>query len=200
MTKIMLATALGLFFGFALHRVGATSPQHIINMLRLKDLRLMKTILFAIGLSSVVLFLGLALGFIDVSHISVKSAYVGVLIGGGLLGAGFAIAGLCPGTSLAAAATGRKDAMVFILGGFVGAFAYMLSFDFISQTFLMDKIAGGKVTLAVTGSAKYQALITSVSGTALAIGLGLALMAFAWWLPEETSSKNKTDHKMVPAE
>ena len=200
MTTILLAIVLGLFFGFALHRVGATSPQHIINMLALKDLRLMKTILFAIGLSSVVLFLGLALGLINVGHISVKSAYVGVLIGGAIFGTGFAIGGLCPGTSLTAVATGRKDAMFFVLGGLVGAFAYMLSFDFISQTFLMDKIAGGKVTLAVTGSAKYDALLTSVSGTAVAIAIGVALMAFAWWLPEDPFSKDKTHHNMVPAE
>ena len=45
---VVLAIILGMFFGFALQRVGATNPQNIINMLRLKDLHLMKAIFFAI--------------------------------------------------------------------------------------------------------------------------------------------------------
>jgi len=36
--NIVLAIILGIFFGFTLQRVGATNPQNIINMLRLKDL------------------------------------------------------------------------------------------------------------------------------------------------------------------
>jgi hypothetical protein len=45
-------------------------------------------------------------------------------LGGLLLGAGFLIGGYCPGTSMAAIATGRKDELVFALGMLGGVFAY----------------------------------------------------------------------------
>lgn len=94
--NIILAIILGIFFGFTLQRVGANTPQNIINMLRLKDLHLMKAIFLAIGISSTLLFLLLAFGIIDRGHLSVKSSYIGVIVGGAVLGLGFAIAGNAP--------------------------------------------------------------------------------------------------------
>ncbi len=181
---IFLAILLGIFFGFALQRVGATNPQNIINMLRLKDLHLMKAIFFAIGISSTLLFILMAAGIIDSSHLSVKSSYVGVIVGGALLGLGFAVAGYCPGTGLTALADGRKDALFFVGGGFIGALIYTLVYGSIKSTWLFDKIAGGKVMLA-TGSDKFSALLPMVPGTFLAAGIGIVLMIIAWKLPDK---------------
>lgn len=187
---LFLAIILGLLFGFALNRAGATNPQNIINMLRLNDLHLMKAILFAIGLSSVALFGGLALGFIDPSNLSVKSAYVGVIIGGALLGIGFAIAGYCPGTGLAAIATGRKDALLFVLGGLLGAFAYTLSYGYIvDHTSLLDTIGGGSVMLAQTDNEKYPSLLPSINGTLIGVGMGLVFIVIAFLLPRKLLGK-----------
>ena len=105
MTLLILAIVIGGAFGFVLDRVGATNPGLIIRMLNLSNMHLMKTILLAIGLSSVLMFAGLLAGLIDVGHMDVKTAYVGVFVGGLLLGAGFAVSGFCPGTGLTAAAT-----------------------------------------------------------------------------------------------
>ena len=80
--SILLAVIIGAFFGFVLHRVGATNPQIIINMLRLRDFHLMKVILFAIGISSALLFAGMSIGLVSPENLSVKSSYWGVLIGG----------------------------------------------------------------------------------------------------------------------
>jgi uncharacterized protein len=181
---IFLAIILGVFFGFALQRVGATNPQNIINMLRLTDLHLMKTIFFAIGISSTLLFLLMTVGVIDVGHLSVKSSYIGVIVGGALLGLGFAVSGYCPGTSLTALADGRKDALFFVGGGLLGALIYTMVYGSIKGSWLFDKIAGGKVMLA-TGSDKFQALLPIIPGTLLAVTIGVTFMLIAWKLPDK---------------
>ena len=181
--NIILAIILGFFFGFALQRVGATNPQNIINMLRLKDLHLMKAIFFGIGISSALLFLFMTMGIIDAGHLSVKSSYYGVVVGGVLLGLGFAVAGYCPGTALSAFSEGRKDALFFVFGGLLGALLYTLVYGSIKGTWLFDKIAGGKVMLA-TGSDKFEPLLPMIPGTVLAVVIGVIFMLIAWKLPK----------------
>jgi hypothetical protein len=183
--NILLAIILGMFFGFALQRVGANNPQNIINMLRLKDLHLMKAIFFAIGISSTLLFLLMAFGIISSGHLSVKSSYLGVIIGGALLGLGFAISGYCPGTSLTALADRRKDALFFVGGGLLGALLYTLAYGSIKDTWLFTQVAGGKVMLA-TGSDTFEALLPMIPGTLLAAAIGIAFMLIAWKLPDRT--------------
>lgn len=189
MTSIILAIVIGGAFGFVLDRVGATNPGFIIRMLNLSNLHLMKTIMLAIGLSSVLLFAGLLAGLIDIGHMDVKTAYVGVFVGGLLLGAGFAVSGFCPGTGLTAAATGRKDAMVFVLGGLAGAGAYMGSYAWISTTGLLEKVAGGNSTLGAISGAEGPALFPSVPGEWAGILIGIAFIAIAAALPVRLLSR-----------
>lgn len=188
--ELFLAITLGTLFGFALNRAGATNPENIINMLRLTDLRLMKAILFAIGLSSILLFVGLQLGLVPPAHLSVKSAYIGVAVGGALLGIGFAISGYCPGTSLSAAATGRRDALFFVIGGFLGAFAYTLAYGWLNEhTALFQNVTGGAMTLAQTGNEKYPALLQDINGTIIGLPLGILFIAIAKILPASIRHK-----------
>jgi uncharacterized membrane protein YedE/YeeE len=184
---IILAIVLGCLFGFALHRVGASNPQNIINMLRLTDLHLMKVILFAIAISSAILFAGLAIGFIEPSHLDVKTMYWGVIAGGVILGIGWALAGYCPGTGVAALGDGRKDAIFFIIGGLVGAFLYMVVYSQLKGSVLLEKILGGNAMLASSPNEKFDAVITGVPGIVVALVIALLLGVIAWKLPEKSS-------------
>lgn len=184
MTMIILAIVIGAAFGFTLDRVGATNPGLIIRMLNFTNTHLMKAILLGIGTASVLMFGGLLLGFVDPGHLSVKTAYMGVFVGGILLGIGFAIAGYCPGTGLTAAATGRIDAWIFILGGLVGAGVYMLTYGSVKTTGLLDKIAGGKTTLGPITGTTYPYLLDAVSGEWIGLALGLVLILVAAVLPK----------------
>lgn len=183
MDIIFLAIVVGGAFGFVLDRIGATNPDYIIGMLRLTRLHLMKTILLGIGVSSLLMFGGLMAGLIEPGHLSVKSTYIGVFIGGIMLGLGFALAGYCPGTGLAAAATGRRDALLFVLGGLVGAAAYMAAYSGVKATGILDAIAGGKATLGTIEGTSYPGL-TSLSGETIGLVLGVLFIVIAFALPE----------------
>ncbi len=181
--SLILAIVIGAAFGAVLDRVGATSPNWIGKMLALTNLNLMKTILLAIGTGSVLMFAGQMAGLVDVGHMSVKAAYAGVFIGGLMLGTGWAAGGYCPGTGVCAAASGRKDAWVFIAGGLLGAAAYMATYPAWKASGMLDSIAGGKVTLGTVPGAKYDGLM-AMSGDVLGIILGAAFIVIAIILPE----------------
>lgn len=199
MTSIILAIVIGAAFGFTLDRIGATNPNWIWRMLSLKNLHLMKTILLAIGTGSVLMFGGQMLGLVDVGHMSVKAAYAGVFIGGLLLGAGWAASGFCPGTGVAAAATGRKDALFFIAGGLLGAAAYMVSYPWWKANGLLDDVFGGKVTLGAVPGSGYEG-VTGLPGDVLGIVLGLAFIAVAFVLPDRLVGEGRQAGESVPAE
>ncbi|WP_424941924.1 DUF6691 family protein [Aliiroseovarius crassostreae] len=181
--QIVLALVIGALFGFVLDRIGATNPSVLIRMLSLRSLGLMKAILLAIGVGSILMFGGQMTGLVDVGHMSVKTAYVGVFVGGLLLGAGWALSGFCPGTGVCAAATGRKDALFFILGGLMGAAAYMMTYPTVKASGLLDSIAGGKVTLGTVPGAKYDGL-TALPGDVLGLGLGVLFVVIAFVVPD----------------
>ena len=187
MKQILLAILVGGSFGFILHKVGATNPNKIVGFLRLTDLHLAKVILFAIGFSSLLLFILMALGVIPEAHISVKSSYIGVIVGGAIFGIGFGLGGYCPGTTLAALGAGRKDSIFMILGGLVGAWVYVLAYGWLleNMSWLFDKIAGGKVSVAMTGNDSYPVLIDGISGVIVAGIIAILFMGGAALLPNQ---------------
>lgn len=190
MTSIVLAIVIGAAFGAVLDRVGATNPNWIGGMLTLRRLHLMKTILLAIGVGSILMFGGQMLGLVDVAHMSVKAAYIGVFIGGLMLGVGWAASGYCPGTGVCAAATGRKDALFFIAGGLLGAAAYMATYPFWKASGLLDDLAGGKVTLGTVPGSPYAGLM-GISGDVLGIAIGAVLVLVAFVLPDNIVGGDK---------
>ena len=180
--EILLAIILGGLFGFALYRTGASHPKKLVSMLQMKDISLMKTILFAIGLSSVLLFAANALGIFDPSHFSVKATNLGVLIGGLIFGVGFGWIGSCPGTCVAASGgDGIKRALVTVFGGLVGAFAFSMTYGAWNAVGLFRRMDYGKMTLFQV-SDQYPALF-EIGFTGLLV-TGVIFMALALALPE----------------
>lgn len=184
MEKI-LAIFLGGFFGFALYYVGATNSEKLLNMLRLKDLSLMKTIVFAIGFSSLLLAMASLVGIFDISHLDVKTTHLGVVIGGLIFGIGFGWAGTCPGTCVADSSSGGfKKAMSVIIGGLIGAFVYSISYGTFKRLGLFDSMNLGQLTL-FNLSDKFPSVLQVGYGGLLI--MGLLLMGVAILLPVHLS-------------
>jgi len=86
------------------------------------------------------------IGWLDLSLVYLVPTYLGPQVLGGLvLGVGFVVGGYCPGTSLAALATGRIDGIVYALGLFAGTFVYAEVYPWIKG--FVNSGAMGQVTL-----------------------------------------------------
>ena len=181
--NILLAIILGILFGFVLQRIGAADPEKIIGMLRLTDLHLMKAIFAGIGISSALLFIGLMTGLVDAGHLSIKTMYWGVIIGGMLLGFGWAVAGFCPGTGIVAAGSGRKDGLFFVLGGLLGADLFTKFYSLIENTWLFEKAWGGQITLVENGTT--SSLLEFSNNQIVAVIIGLVFITIAYFLPKK---------------
>lgn len=178
---MILAILLGGLFGFALYKVGATQMNLVKSMLSLRNLTLMKIILFAIGLASVWIAIFYWLGWFDVSHLSIKGMHLGVIIGGLIFGLGFGAVGTCPGTCVAGIMTGGfKKAISAILGGLLGAFLFSMSYSWFVDQGLFEVFNLGKLTLFHL-SDQYPSVF-EIGYVGLAV-MGMIFMAVATILP-----------------
>lgn len=122
---LAVALVLGLGFGFALERAGFGSARKLTAVFYLYDMAVVKVMFTAIVTAMAGLFALSAVGVLDLAELYVEpTALAAQVLGGLIFGAGFIIGGYCPGTSIAAVATGRKDGVAFALGMLAGVLAY----------------------------------------------------------------------------
>lgn len=117
--------AIGFAFGYTLEMAGFGDSRKLAAQFYFKELTVFKVMFTAIAVAMTLLFGAAGLGLLELGSVWVNPTYLdsGVL-GGLIMGVGFIVGGFCPTTSLASASTGRIDGMLFMLGGFVGAFLF----------------------------------------------------------------------------
>lgn len=122
-TKLALGLVTGLVFGFLLQKGRATKYEVIVGQFRLRDWTVVKIMGTAVVVGSVGVA---ALAQAGMTTLSVKPMLVGGVVAGAVLfGAGVAILGYCPGTSVAAAGEGHRDAMAGVAGMLAGALVFV---------------------------------------------------------------------------
>lgn len=119
-----MALVLGFGFGYCLERAGFGSARKLVSQFYLNDLAVFKVMFTAIVTAMVGIYVLGTIGFLDRSQLTLVPTNLWPdIVGGLVLGAGFVIGGYCPGTSIVGAATGRIDALVYVLGVAAGTFA-----------------------------------------------------------------------------
>jgi len=118
---LAVAVPIGFAFGWALERAGLGSAPKLAGQFALTDLTVFKVMFSALITAMLGAFWLARLGALDLARVDVPDTFlVPQLVGGLIFGAGFSLCGLCPGTSCVAAATGRGDGAVVMLGMFTG--------------------------------------------------------------------------------
>ena len=129
---LVVAVLLGFAFGFVLERAGFGRADKLAAQFYFHDMTVFKVMFTAI----VTAMLGVTylswIGFLDLSLVYLVPTYwVAQVVGGLLLGVGFVVGGYCPGTSIAATATGKIDGLVFVLGFAAGTLGFALAFPLV---------------------------------------------------------------------
>jgi hypothetical protein len=123
--SLVVAFAIGIGFGFFLERAGFGSARKLAAQFYLTDMRVFKVMFSAIVTAMLGVFYLAWAGLLDLSLVYLTPTYlVPQIVGGLVLGFGFVIGGYCPGTSLVALATGKLDAILFVLGVLAGTLAF----------------------------------------------------------------------------
>lgn len=115
----------GFLFGYVLENAGFGSPDKLTAQFRLTDWSVFKVMFTAIVVAAAGLYGLRVTGLMPPDAIYVPGALLGAAAAGGaLVGAGFAVGGYCPGTSVVGVFSGRIDALVFAAGLLLGTFAF----------------------------------------------------------------------------
>lgn len=142
--RLVLGLVTGIAFGVLLQKGRVAKHGVIVGQLVLRDFTVLKIMLTAIAVGAIGYWSLVAIG---ATHAEVKPAQIGgVILGALLFGSGLAVLGYCPGTTVAAAGEGRRDAVAGLLGMVSGAFTFVLGFPVLgdAQKAVVD---WGKLTL-----------------------------------------------------
>jgi len=170
-SSTLVAGIVGIGFGFALERAGLGSAPKLAGQFTLTDFTVFKVMFTAIVVAMLGAFWASRLGLLDLARVYVPETFLAPqLIGGAVFGAGFALAGLCPGTSCVSAATGRGDGLAVVLG-FLAGVAGTASLLPILQSFYLSTPRGTLLLPDVLG-VPYGVVVLAV---VLAAGAGFAI-------------------------
>lgn len=144
--SLVVALVIGIAFGFFLERAGFGSSRKLVSQFYLDDLSVFKVMFTAIVTAMLGAHGLAAIGVLDLSLVyQTPTNLWPQLVGGIVLGFGFVIGGYCPGTSVVGAATGRIDAMVYVLGVTAGTFVMGEAFPYVQGFY--ESGAMGELTL-----------------------------------------------------
>jgi uncharacterized protein len=125
--NLLLGLISGICFGFLLQKGQVAKYQTILAQLLLKDFRVLKIMATAIVTGAIGVYFLVENGASRLDVWPFQPA--AMLIGAVLFGTGLAVIGYCPGTGMAGAGEGSRDAFVGVLGMLTGAGVLVVAFN-----------------------------------------------------------------------
>ncbi len=159
---------IGMAFGFIIERAGYGRSINIAPIMYFRNTKVSDMMISAILTISTWIIIASYLGWIDYNQIFIPTTYLWpYLAGGALFGFGMVMSGWCPGTALVGFASGKLDAVAFLLGVIAGMYLYFINFDFIID-FANSTNLGRYTIHSVLGGDIYTSYLVTV-----VLGLGL---------------------------
>ncbi|MFD2180857.1 YeeE/YedE thiosulfate transporter family protein [Rhodoplanes azumiensis] len=189
---VPIGLAMGVVFGFLLEKGRVFEPGIIVGQMQLRSFVMLKMFLAAVATGAVVLA---ALNGLGIVKLQPKAAlYAADVVGGLILGIGIALAGACPGTTLAQIGAGYRDAIFTLIGGLAGAVTFSYAEPWLKTTFLGQ--GQGKITFADLLGVPYWSGALGLAATLIAVLIGLEL-----WRPWRAEIGRNADGDLdVPAD
>jgi len=123
--NLVVALFIGILFGVILEQAGFSTTKKLVGLFYGYDFTVLR-VFFTAGTVAMIGVIALDyFGYLDLSLIYINPTFLwSALVGGAIMGLGFVIGGFCPGTSVCAAAIGKLDAMIFLVGTVLGILVF----------------------------------------------------------------------------
>jgi len=146
--RLLTGIVIGFGFGFVLERAGFGNARKLAGQFYFNDMTVFKVMFTAILVAMVGLYGLDSLGMVDMSMVWISPTFMPAqVVGGFLLGVGFIMSGLCPGTSVVSLVSGRIDGFVTFAGIFVGIALFTLTVDWFPGLQALYLAGSGEVSL-----------------------------------------------------
>jgi uncharacterized membrane protein YedE/YeeE len=169
--RLLTGIFIGFGFGFVLERAGFGNARKLAGQFYLNDMTVFKVMFTAILVAMVGLYGLASLGLVDMSMIWISPTFIPAqAVGGFLLGVGFIMSGLCPGTSVVSMVSGRIDGWVAFIGIFLGIALFTFTVDWFPGLQALYLAGSGEVSLLheVMGVPALVLALIMVAGAVLA--------------------------------
>jgi len=170
-TNFFLAFVIGIGFGFVLEQSGFSSSRKLAGLFYGYDMVVLK-VFFTGGVTAMLGLLFFSLfGWVDLNLVYVNPTFLtSAIVGGLIMGAGFIMGGFCPGTSICGAAIGKLDAMIFIVGLFIGVYLFAFGYPLFETLYKSAPMGSPKISTMLDLSDGVFALILVVVAVGMFYG------------------------------
>ena len=188
--NLWLAVPIGFVFGFALFHAGFTDGRRIAWAFYFKDVGV-PVVMFSAIVTGMLGLWGLSfVGFLDISQVYLLPTFLlPMAVGGILFGLGMVIGGYCPGTAVASIATGKIDALIFVVGFLAGSLIFGDLFPVWGDFYNSDYM--GVVRLDQTLGIGLGATVFGIIVIAVAGSLGMRWIQHKFWPTKEEADPQK---------